>query len=112
MTIDATDSTGAALPSVDAIRNVLRQVIDPEVGINIVDLGLVYRIEVAPGRVRIEMTMTSPACPMGEMIMDDVFSVLESELPNTVEPDVCLVWEPPWDESMMSEESKRHFGWE
>lgn len=99
------------LPDVDAIRDILRQVIDPEVGINIVDLGLVYHIEVTPECLRIDMTMTSPACPMGEMIVDDAIMTLEEILPATCKPDVRLVWTPPWDPSMMSEDSRLHFGW-
>ena len=94
------------------VRDILRQVIDPEVGRDIVSLGLVYRVEVAPGSLVIEMTMTSPACPMGEMIMEDVDAALAKVLPATIEPDIRLVWEPPWNPSMMDEATKEHFGWE
>ena len=93
------------------VRDILCQVIDPEVGMNIVALGLVYRIEVAADRLLIEMTMTSPACPMGEMIVDDVHAALKKVLPDTIQPDVRLVWEPPWNSSMMDEATKQHFGW-
>lgn len=93
------------------VRDILRQVIDPEVGMNIVALGLVYRVETAPAGVVIEMTMTSPACPMGEMIIDDVHAVLAKALPETIKPDVRLVWEPPWNPSMMDAATKLHFGW-
>jgi metal-sulfur cluster biosynthetic enzyme len=108
MTIEA---AGSLPPDVEAVRRILRQVIDPEVGINIVDLGLVYLVEITPERLRVEMTMTSPACPMGEMIVDEVYAALEDALPDTCQPDVRLVWEPPWDPSKMSEESRLHFGW-
>ena len=97
---------------VEQVRDILRQVIDPEAGKNIVALGLVYRIDVTPDQVQIEMTMTSPACPMGEMILDDVRVALARVLPDTVQRDVYLVWEPPWDPSMMDEATKLHFGWE
>ncbi len=100
------------MPDEAAIRNLLRQVIDPEVGTNIVDLGLVYRVEAAQDRVLIEMTMTSPACPLGEMISDEVKDVLAHALPHGSVAEVRLVWEPPWAPSMMSEAGKRHFGWE
>jgi metal-sulfur cluster biosynthetic enzyme len=90
----------------------LRRVIDPEAGLNIVDLGLVYRIDVTPMRVRIEMTMTSPACPLGEMITDEVKEVLGGALPAGCAAEVALVWEPPWEQSMMSAAGKKHFGWE
>jgi len=100
------------IPDESAIRDILRGVNDPEVGMNIVDLGLVYRVDVAAGRVRIEMTMTSPACPMGEMILDDVHAALAKALPDAPRPEVTLVWEPPWSPAMMDEAAKRHFGWE
>ncbi len=100
-----------APPDAEAVRDILRQVIDPEVGINIVDLGLVYLIEATPERLRVEMTMTSPACPMGEMIINEACAVLAARLPDTCQPDLRLVWEPPWEPSMMSEDSRRHFGW-
>lgn len=101
-----------SIPDTDAIREILRRVIDPEVGMNIVDLGLVYRIDVAPGQVLIEMTMTSPACPMGDMIMDDINTVVEASLPEDLPVVVRLVWEPPWNPGMMNEAARAHFGWE
>jgi len=70
------------------VRDILRQVIAPEVGRDIVSLGLVYRIEVAPGSLVIEMTMTSPACPMGDMIVGDVHAALAKVLPAAIEPDI------------------------
>ena len=102
-----------ANPDVDTLRNALRQVIDPEAGMNIVDLGLVYRIEVSADAdaVIVEMTMTSPACPMGEMITAEVEAVLQDLLPDTLRPDVRLVWSPAWDPSLMSEDARQHFGW-
>ncbi|MCK9381443.1 MAG: metal-sulfur cluster assembly factor [Sulfuritalea sp.] len=114
MTTAAAASAAPDKPSLDEqqVRDVLRQVIDPEVGMNIVALGLVYRVEVAPDSLVIEMTMTSPACPMGEMIVGDVHAALKQILPDTIEPDIRLVWEPPWNPSMMDEASKQHFGWE
>lgn len=101
----------SSVPDEQQIRAILRQVIDPEVGMDIVALGLIYRIEVTADRLLIEMTMTSPACPMGEMILDDIDDTLAKTLPNTMQPDVRLVWEPAWHPSMMDEEAKQHFGW-
>ncbi len=98
-------------PDIEVVRALLRQVVDPEVGINIVDLGLVYRIETSPEGVLIEMTMTSPACPMGEMIMDDAYAALATGLPATCVPEIVLVWEPPWNPSMMNERSRQNLGW-
>ena len=109
----AAASESPATPGLDEqqVRDILRQVIDPEVGMNIVALGLVYRVEVAPGNLVIEMTMTSPACPMGDMIVGDVRAALAKVLPDSFEPDIRLVWEPPWNPSMMNEATKQHFGW-
>lgn len=111
MTKELIAAPGDRSPDERQIRDILRQVIDPEVGMNIVALGLVYRVEVAADRVRIEMTMTSPACPMGEMIVGDAEAALAKALPANLRPDIQLVWEPPWEPSMMDEASKQHFGW-
>ena len=107
-----TTDTAKPLPDEASIRNLLRRVVDPEVGMNIVDLGLVYRVEATPQRVLVEMTMTSPACPLGEMITDEVKDVLARALPPGCATDILLVWEPPWQQSMMSAAGKWHFGWE
>ena len=112
--MDTDPVASPASPCLDEerIRDILRQVIDPEVGKNIVALGLVYRIDIAADHLVIEMTMTSPACPMGEMILEDVHAVLAKALPDTLQPDVRLVWEPPWNPSMMDEATRQDFGWE
>ena len=102
----------ASVPDVESVRAILRQVIDPEVGVNIVDLGLVYRIDATPEQVLIEMTMTSPACPMGDMIMDDINAAIEASLPEDIPVVVQLVWEPPWNPGMMNESAREHFGWQ
>lgn len=95
----------------DAVRTLLRRVVDPEVGVNIVDLGLVYRIDLSPTQLLIEMTMTSPACPMGDMIMDDAYEALAGHLPADCIPKIVLVWNPPWDPVMMSPKSRENLGW-
>ena len=97
--------------SVDAVRDALRRVVDPEAGINIVDLGLVYDIVLEGETLRIDLTMTSPACPMGEMIVDNVHSELASLLPPALELDVRIVWEPPWSPEKMTDSARQHFGW-
>lgn len=99
----------SAVPDEPLIRAALRQVIDPEAGINIVDLGLVYRIEVAAEVVAVEMTMTSPACPLGDMIIDDVKSALRNAIPSNWRIDARLVWSPPWEPAMMSDTARKHF---
>ena len=92
------------------IREALRQVLDPEIGVNIVDLGLVYRIEVDGARVRIAMTMTSPACPLADYLRELVTSAIRDRLPDVVNVDIVVEWEPPWDPDMMSDEARRQLG--
>lgn len=98
------------LTTEDAVREALREVIDPEAGMNIVDLGLVYGVETAPGRIAVTMTMTTPACPVGPMLVDQVKDALQA-LAEDADIAVDLVWEPPWSAAMMSERAKKHFGW-
>ncbi|HEX6979495.1 MAG TPA: metal-sulfur cluster assembly factor [Alphaproteobacteria bacterium] len=93
------------------IREALREVIDPEIGINIVDLGLVYGIEVADDRVRIEVTMTTPACPLGDYITREIRGVLQRVTGSRDATEVVLVWDPPWKPEMMSDAAKRALGW-
>lgn len=80
---------------------------------NIIDLGLVYGIVLAEdgAAVTVEMTMTSPACPMGEVIVEEVESVLREQFPGPVQVEVRLVWEPPWHPKLMSEEARQLYGW-
>jgi metal-sulfur cluster biosynthetic enzyme len=95
----------------DAIREALRQVDDPEAGMNIVDLGLVYGIEIAESGVRVAMTMTTAACPMTEMIVEQVRGVVTAAVPAGTGVDVELVWDPPWTPDRMSGIAREHFGW-
>lgn len=89
------------------IREALRTVIDPELGVNIVDLGLVYRIGVEGTRCRVEMTMTSPACPMGDYLKKLVDAAITTHVPAVQQVEVALVWEPPWDPDLMSDAARR-----
>jgi metal-sulfur cluster biosynthetic enzyme len=98
------------MPSEEQVREALCSVIDPEAGMNIVDLGLIYRIDTMPGRIAIEMTMTTPACPVGPMLVDQVRDAVRIIAPD-MEIAVELVWEPPWHAGLMSERAKQHFGW-
>lgn len=95
----------------DDVRAALRSVDDPEIGMNIVDLGLVYGVEVSPTRLHVDLTMTSPACPMGDMILEDVQHALEALVPAGTEIDLALVWDPPWSPDRMSAHARTHFGW-
>ena len=92
------------------IREALRDVVDPEIGVNIVDLELVYRIEVEGVRARIAMTMTSPACPLAEYLKELVTSAIRQHVPDVVDLDIPFEWDPPWDSAMMSDEARRQLG--
>ena len=94
---------------IEKIREALKEVRDPEMGVNIIDLGLVYDIKVEDQTATITMTLTSPGCPVGPMIIDDIHFALEkfSELEKI---SIDIVWSPPWDASMMSEEAKDLLG--
>ena len=92
------------------IREALRHVVDPEIGVNIVDLGLVYRIEVEGARARITMTMTSPACPLAEYLKDLVTSAIRQHVADIANVDIQLEREPPWDPEMMSDAARRQLG--
>ncbi|MFS8063825.1 MAG: putative Fe-S cluster assembly protein SufT [Luteimonas sp.] len=92
----------------------LRTCFDPEIPINVVDLGLVYEASVLPRddgqrTVEIKMTLTAPGCGMGDILVEDVRSKLEL-IPTVVEADVELVFDPPWNRSMMSEAARLETG--
>lgn len=88
----------------------LRGVIDPELGVNIVDLGLVYDLAVAEDAVRIAMTLTTPGCPLGGYLEDEIRGCL-GRLPQVRDVSVRLVWEPPWDPERMSDAARAQLGW-
>lgn len=79
---------------------------------NIVDLGLVYSIAVEPARVRVSMTMTSPACPVAPYLVDEATAAIRAVAPDGTEVEVELVWDPPWTPDLMSGEAKSRFGWQ
>ena len=92
----------------------LRTCFDPEIPVNIVELGLVYAAEVVPrddGRrdVRVRMTLTAPGCGMGEVLVDDVRSKVEL-IPTVAEADVELVFDPPWNQTLMSDVARLETG--
>jgi metal-sulfur cluster biosynthetic enzyme len=81
-------------------RDALRQVKDPELDMNVVDLGLVYDVEVDGGAVRVKMTLTSPGCPAGPMITSDAYRVIRA-LEGVTDVDIEIVWEPYWTPERM-----------
>ncbi|HVL91665.1 MAG TPA: metal-sulfur cluster assembly factor [Actinomycetota bacterium] len=99
------------LPTVEEVREILRAVIDPEIGLPIVDLGLVYEIEVHEGgKVRVVYTLTSLGCPVGPMIESNVRQLLES-IPGVDEVELEMTFRPPWTPDMMDEEAKAALGY-
>lgn len=94
----------------DEILAALKSVIDPELGINIVDLGLVYHAARTTNGIDIALTMTTPACPLGEMMTAEIKQVLGDRFPDAPDVRVELVWDPPWSPDLMSEESRRQLG--
>lgn len=101
--------------SEDSVREALKQVIDPELFVNIIDLGLVYAVYVEPAadsdkeNVKIEMTMTSPACPAGPQLIGQSKQVLAA-LPGVGEVEVKLVMIPPWTPDRMTEDARDQLG--
>jgi metal-sulfur cluster biosynthetic enzyme len=99
----------------DMVRAALKNVIDPEIGLDIVNLGLVYRIDVLNGgsRVDIDMTLTTPACPAGPQILDQArreVKALSEVYRQLTDVNINLVWTPFWNPSLMSEEARDELG--
>jgi len=95
--------------SKEKITEILKTVIDPEIGINIVDLGLVYDININENQIDLTMTLTTPGCPMHNSITNWVKRIIEMTMPD-VQVNVNLVWEPKWTPDKMSDEAKLQLG--
>lgn len=96
----------------ERIVDVLKTVYDPEIPVNIWDLGMIYKIDVKPDHtVDIDMTFTAPSCPAADFILEDVRTKVES-LQGVNAANINLVFEPAWDQSMMSEEARVELGFE
>ena len=95
----------------EQIRTALKTVVDPEIGVNIVDLGLIYHVEIKPEEFYIQLTMTSPACPLHGVITRDMDKTLRQAFPDLGPMTIELVWEPPWSPEMMSATAKTQLGW-
>jgi metal-sulfur cluster biosynthetic enzyme len=92
------------------VAALLRDVIDPEIGVNIVDLGLVYSIRISEGTALIQMSLTTPGCPLSAYMEDSVHRVLWGS-PGIEDVDLQIIWEPAWAPDMMSDRAKRELGW-
>lgn len=99
------------MPDDSAVFDALRGVDDPEAGMNIVDLGLVYAVRSDTLGIEIDMTMTTPACPVTEMLVGQARTAVEAIAPAGTRVQVNLVWEPIWNPSMMTGVAREFFGW-
>lgn len=96
----------------ERIVDVLKTVYDPEIPVNIWDLGMIYKVDVQEdGNVEVDMTFTSPSCPAADFILEDVRTKIDS-VEGVVSSSVNLVFEPAWDQSMMSEEARVELGFD
>ena len=93
------------MPTRDEVYEALRQVEDPELGMDIVELGLLYDVEVQGRTVKVTHSLTSMGCPAGPMIQEDIHRVT-SELDGVEDVDVELTWDPPWTPERMSDDAK------
>ena len=108
---EETSAAGAATPTPDQLYEALKNVYDPELGINIVDLGLVYDVEVSEtGAVRIEYTLTTMGCPIGPLIEQQMQAFL-ANVPGVTSVETEMVLRPAWSPEMMSEEAKAALGY-
>lgn len=87
----------------------LKTVKDPEIGLDVVSLGLVYGVEVDGGQIKVTMTLTSPMCPLGDTLINDTKAAL-SALPEVTGVEVEITFDPPWDTAKMSEDAKAELG--
>lgn len=109
-THDAPEPTGAAGGvTADQARLALRRVKDPELNLNIVDLGLIYDIHVESGKVRIDMSLTSPGCPSGPEIMGEAEQQLRT-IPGIGEVEMNLIWSPPWTPERIEPRVRAYMG--
>lgn len=100
-----------ALPDAAQVLDALRRVVDPEVGIDIVEMGLIYGVDLGAGGIRVRMTLTSPACPTGTLMIEEAEAAIARIAPPGMAVAVECVWEPPWDPERMSDAAKKKLGW-
>jgi metal-sulfur cluster biosynthetic enzyme len=93
------------------LTDALKRVVDPELAMNIVDLGLVYGVSVSEARCHLRLTMTSAACPVAGVVAEEAEHELKRVLPGRPTIDIELVWEPPWSPERMSEHARSLMGW-
>jgi metal-sulfur cluster biosynthetic enzyme len=108
---EAASSGDGGRPTAESLREVLRDIEDPELRMSIVDLGLVYHVDIDDdGLVTIDLTLTTPACPIGPMLQGQAYHML-TQIEGVEDVEVNLVWDPPWDpKTMASEEVRMQLG--
>ena len=93
------------------VIDTLKTIYDPEIPVNIYDLGLVYKIDISEENdIQVDMTLTSPACPVAETLPPMIEQAIKLQIPETKMRVVQVVWEPPWDQSKMSESAQLELG--
>lgn len=97
------------MPTVEEVYSAVSEVLDPDLGLPILDLGLIYRVDVADDKVEIDFTLTSPACPVGDLLQEDLTETVKART-GVENVTATIVWDPPWDKDMMSEELKLTLG--
>lgn len=99
------------MPTIEEVYEVLRTCYDPEIPVNVVDLGLIYDVKVEDGVINVKMTLTAPGCPSHVFISDQIRSRLLM-MPEVRDANVEVVWDPPWNPTMMSEQARKDLGWD
>ncbi|MEW8072250.1 MAG: DUF59 domain-containing protein [Candidatus Thiodiazotropha sp.] len=108
--LQMSEANSGTVPTRDTLIEALCTVYDPEIPVNIYDLGLIYRLEVdAEGKVEVDMTLTAPACPVAGTLPYEVGRVIDA-VPGVTDAVIRLVWHPPWSQERMSDEAKFQLG--
>ena len=97
------------MPTVDEVTDALREVIDPELGLDFVELGLIYGVEVDEGNVHVTFTLTSPGCPIGPQVSEQIDEFV-GELDGVQDVQSTMTFSPPWTPERMSEDAKFALG--
>jgi metal-sulfur cluster biosynthetic enzyme len=95
----------------EPIINALRKIVDPEIALPILDIGLVYGVTIANGVARVRLTMTSAGCPLSDLILEEIHTELEHVLPSDHVIEIELCWEPAWTPERMTQRGRRVMGW-
>lgn len=104
-------NTPAPVPTVEALRKAFSGILDPEFGVSIEDLGLIYDVQVHGNRADVTMTLTSMYCPAGPVILDGIKAAAEA-VPGVSEAKVNLVWDPRWSPERLSAKARAQLGWD